>query len=149
MRERREKQRSGDRDDLRCERLGRIDECLDEVQQREEELRIEELEALMLAKEGVEEVQREQPNARRDVPRVLHALLPQRHHRRRVVRAGEQPDEQRGQLQSDEAVNDRGGVLDEEEGDAEQRLGRVLPEVVQEKPEVVGLHDDVEERVWG
>lgn len=94
-------------------------------------------------------MQREQSDARRDVPRIFHSLLPQRHHRRRVVRAGEQPDQQRGQLEGDEAVDHRGGVLDEEEGDAEQRLGRVLPKMVQEKPKIVGLHDDVEEGVCG
>lgn len=103
----------------------------------------------MVSEEGVEEMQREQTNARGDVARVLHAFLPQRHHRRRVVRAGQQPDEQRGQLQRDEAVDHGGGVLDEEEGDAEERFGRVLPEMIQEKPEIVGLHDDVEERVCG
>ena len=149
VRERCEKQRSGDRDDLRCERLGGINERLDEVQQREEELRIDEFETFMVSEEGVEEMQREQTNARGDVARVLHAFFPQRHHRRRVVRAGQQPDEQRRQLQRDEAVDHGGGVLDEEESDAEKRLGGVLPEMVQEKPEIVGLHDDVQKRVCG
>lgn len=145
--ERGEEKGGSDGDDLRSEGFGGVDERLDESEEREEELRVDELEALFVREESVEEVEGEEANARRDVARILHSLLAQRDHRGAVVGAGEQPDEQRGQLQLDEAVDDGGGVLDEEEGDAEERLGGVLAEMAEEEPQVVGLHDDVEERI--
>ena len=100
-----------------------------------------------MVEEGVEKMESEKANARGDVSRVLHALFSQRNHRGSVVGGGEEPDEERGELESEEAVDDGGLVLDEEEGDAEKRLGRVLAKMVEEETEIVGLDDDVEERV--
>ena len=100
-----------------------------------------------MVEEGVEKMESEKANARGDVSRVLHALFSQGNHRGSVVGGGEEPDEERGELESEEAVDDGGLVLDEEEGDAEKRLGRVLAKMVEEETEIVGLDDDVEERV--